>query len=61
MADNNDQVTTHTFDDAFGDVPVDPNVHTARSRFADHPEILEEEARRLRLNQEDATEDFNQG
>jgi hypothetical protein len=55
MADNNE------FDDAFGDLPVDPNVRTAQSRLAHHPEILEEEARRFRLNQEDANVDFNQG
>ncbi len=61
MADNKDQTPTPTFDDVFGGVPVDPNVHTARSRLAHHPEILEEETRRLRLNQDDTNKDFNQG
>jgi hypothetical protein len=65
MADNNtptdNNPPTRTFEEAFGDVPVDPNVPTAGSRFARHPENLEEEARRLRLNQDDINKDFNEG
>ncbi len=62
MTDNNQQTPTRTFEDAFGDVRVDEDPN-ARSRFGgDHQEFLaEEEARHLRLNQEDANEDFNQG
>jgi hypothetical protein len=57
---NNNNQPTHTFEDAF-DIKVDASTHNARSRFVDPPEGLEEESRRLRLNQDDVNEDFNQG
>jgi hypothetical protein len=56
MTDNNNEqapTRTRTFEDAFQDVPVDPNIATAQSRFVDDPENLEDEVRRLRLNQEE--------
>jgi hypothetical protein len=60
MAENSNN-QPHTFEDAFGGVPVDPNICNARSRFEEHPERLEEEARRLHLDQEEIDKDFNQG
>jgi hypothetical protein len=57
-SDNNDNQPTSTFEETFADVQVDN--HDTRSRFVD-PESLEEESRRLHLNQEDVNDDFNQG
>ena len=48
-----------TFEEAFADVQVDNN-HDAGSRIVD-PEGLEEESRRLHLNQDDVNDDFNWG
>jgi hypothetical protein len=64
MTDNDNEqapTRTRTFEDAFQDVPVDLNIATARSRFVDDPENLEDEVRRLRANQEEVNDDFNQG
>jgi hypothetical protein len=60
MAENSNNQAC-TFKDAFVGVLVDPNICNARSRFEEHPEGLEEEARRLHLDQEEIDEDFNQG
>ena len=58
MADNNQPTTT--FEDAFDNIEVDASTHNARSRVED-PEGLEEESRRLRLNQDEVNQDFNEG
>jgi hypothetical protein len=54
--DDNQPSTFETFEDAFAKVAT--NNRDAGSRIVD-PEGLEEESRRLRLNQDDVNDDFN--